>query len=242
MFQLELFVVMFIRIVVIYLFLLLFVRIGGKRELGQLNIFDLIIAFALGDIIGDPIIDETIPLNRPIFAISILVSLEIITSQLTLKNDKAREIISGTPTIVVENGKLLEKNMRKQRYTTSDLLQQLRQKNIPHLQDVEFAILETSGQLSVIPKSQKRPLCPQDLQLETRYEGVPSVVANDGIIKAKSLYRLGLTEGWLHQELKKQGIYHLDDVLLATLDTKGNLYVDEKRGTVVQNVDGDQIS
>lgn len=239
---LQLFGLMVVRIVIIYLFLLLFVRIGGKRELGQLNIFDLIIAFALGDIIGDPIIDETIPLDRPIFAISILVSLEIITSQLAMKNEKAREIISGTPTIIVENGKILEKNMRKQRYTTSDLLQQLRQKNIPHIQDVEFAVLEISGQLSVIPKSQKRPICPKDLHINTQYEGVPSVVVNDGTIKAKSLYRLGLTEGWLHQELKKQGIYDLDDVLIATLDTKGHLYVDEKKGSVNQHVDGDQIS
>ncbi len=240
--HLELFAIMLIRIIVIYIFLLIFVRIGGKRELGQLNIFDLIIAFALGDIIGDPIIDETVPLNRPIIAISILVTLEIITSQVAMKSNRLREFINGTPSIVVENGKIIEENLQRQRYTTADLLQQLRQKNVARLQDVEFAILETSGDLSVILKSQKRPITPGDLNLETTYEGVPSVVVNDGTIKAKSLYRLGLTESWLHQELKKKGIYDLDDVLLATLDTDGTFYVDSKRGSMIHHVDGDQIS
>lgn len=240
--HLELFAIMLIRIVVIYIFLLIFVRIGGKRELGQLNIFDLIIAFALGDIIGDPIIDESVPLNRPIIAISILVSLEIITSQVAMKSNRLREFINGTPSIVVENGKIIKENIQRQRYTTADLLQQLRQKNVARLQDVEFAILETSGDLSVILKSQKRPLTPCDLNLETTYEGVPSVVVNDGTIKAKSLYRLGLTESWLCQELKKKGVYDVDDVLLATLDTDGTLYVDRKGENMVHQIDGDQIS
>ncbi len=226
--MLHLFTIMAIRIAAIYVFLLFFVRLGGKRELGQLNIFDLIIAFALGDIIGDPIIDETIPLSRPVFAISILILLEIITSQVALKNEKIRNLINGTPTVVIENGKIIRDSMKKMRYTTADLLQQLRQKNIVRLSDVEFAILETSGQLSVIPKSQKRPISPADLNINTKYEGVPIVLINDGQIKAQSLKKLNLTENWLHQELKKLGIIEVEDVLIATLDTQGRLHVDKK--------------
>jgi len=113
-------------------------------------------------------------------------------------------------------------------YTINDLLEQLRIKNIPNIADVEFAILETNGQLSIIPKSQKRPISPQDLNISTQYEGLPLDLIIDGNINYDNLRISGLDSNWLMQELSKFGIHNIKDVLFASLDSEGNLYYQVK--------------
>jgi Predicted membrane protein len=122
----------------------------------------------------------------------------------------------------------MENELHKEMYTLNDLLEQLRIKNVTNISDVEYAILETNGQLSVLPKSQKRPLNPEDMSLTTKYEGLALDMIVDGRIIKNNLEKANLDENWLKTELAKLGIQRIEDVFFASLDTDGNLYYQEK--------------
>ncbi|RYD03428.1 hypothetical protein N752_19815 [Desulforamulus aquiferis] len=151
--------------------------------------------------------------------------LEVVFSYITLVNRPLRKILYGTPQIIIENGRLLKHEMRASRYNLDDLLSQLREKGYYGIQDVEYAILEPSGRLSVLPKSQKRPVTPADLGIQTDYEGLPSVLVMDGDILKENLNKVNLDEQWLKDKLKEMGL-NPEKVLLATLNTQGQLLID----------------
>ena len=130
--------------------------------------------------------------------------------------------------ILIERGKILEKEMTKNNYNLTDLLEELRIKNVPNIADVEFAVLETNGQLSVIPKSQKRPTIPEDFYIITKYEGLPLTIISDGKLNSKNLQQGNKDLTWLKGELKKQTFDKIEDVLLASLDSSGILFVQAK--------------
>ncbi len=145
-----------------------------------------------------------------------------------LKNPKFGRIIQGEPIVLIKNGKILEDTMRKVRINLDDLLMGLRRNKLPNLSDVEFAILEPNGKISVIPKSQARPVRPQDLKIDTQYEGLPVMVIEDGNILEDNLEENNLDSKWLEKELKRQGIHDVNEVFAATLDTQGRLFVSKK--------------
>jgi uncharacterized membrane protein YcaP (DUF421 family) len=149
-------------------------------------------------------------------------------SFISMLSVRARGIICGKPSVLVENGKINEFNLRKEMYTLNDLLEQLRNSNVFNIADVEFAVLETNGQLSIIPKSQKRPINPEDMNVSTKYEGLPLDLIIDGRIMVKNLNKANLDVSWLKNKLNNLGITNLNDVLFASLDTSGNLYYQEK--------------
>ena len=130
--------------------------------------------------------------------------------------------------MVIKNGEIIQSVMRQNRYNLDDLMQQLREKGWPDPADVEFAVLETNGSLSVIPKSQYRPLSPADLGVETGYEGLPHMIIRDGLVDDKALYECGLSREWLESELNKQNVRSSAEVFLAVLNSKGELYVQKK--------------
>jgi uncharacterized membrane protein YcaP (DUF421 family) len=169
-----------------------------------------------------------IPLINGIVPILTLLIAQLALSFIGIKSTKARAIICGRPSILVENGKIKEAQLRKEMYTLNDLLEQLRIKNISNIADVEFAILETNGQLSIIPKSQKRPVNAQDLNIPTQYEGLPLDLVIDGNINYDNLKFSGLDTNWLMQKLSSFGVYSVKDVLFASLDSEGNLYYQVK--------------
>ncbi|MGE5578093.1 MAG: YetF domain-containing protein [Syntrophothermus sp.] len=220
---------MALRIILIYFVALVLVRFLGKRELGKLTPFDFVVIIALGEVIAAPFIDDKIKLSNVILALALLVALQLFVSWVSLKSEKIRTFFGLKPTIIIQNGKIVEKNMKKLKYNMGDLLEQLRQKNLFNIADVEFAVLETSGQLSVIPKSQNRPVTPKDLGIPTQYEGIPTVLITDGHIAQQNLAQVGLTEAWLRRELAKQGVQKVEDVLLASLDTEGKLFLAKKK-------------
>lgn len=217
------------RTVVMYLFILVMTRLMGKREIGSLSPFDLVVAIMIAELGSIPLETRSIPLLHGLLPIAVLTGLEILFSYISLKHEGIRRLITGEPTVLVENGRILHDNLKKIRYNLSDLLHQLRDKNIFNVADVEFAILETSGRLSVLPRSQKRPVTPEDLGISTKYEGLVHPLIADGIVQYQHLSALGLDVYWLKNELKKHGVDRFDDVLLATLDAQGNLYVSKKR-------------
>jgi len=203
-------------------------RILGKRQIGQLQPFELTIAIMISELASVPMQDSAIPLLNGIIPILTLIIAQIALSFISLKSVRARGLICGKPRVLIENGKIIEENMRKEMYTLNDLLEQLRINNVGNIADVEFAILETNGQLSVIPKSQKRPVTPQDLNISTKYEGLTYDIIIDGKVMSRNLKKINLDEEWLRNKLKSLGVNDVKDVFFASLDTEGNLYYQVK--------------
>ena len=219
----------FVRTAILYLLVIIVMRIMGKRQIGELQPFELVIAIMISDLASVAMQNTGVPLVNGIIPILTLLVAQLLFSYIGLKSAKTRAIISGRPTVLIENGKLKEQALKKEMFTINELLEQLRIKNISNISDVEFAILETNGQLSVIPKSQKRPLNPEDLNIQTEYEGLPLDLIVDGNVNTANLKTANLDEKWLSDELKKFAVENIKDVLFASLDSSGNLYFQVKR-------------
>lgn len=212
-----------------FLWLFVITKLMGQREMAQLNLFDFIVSITIGGLVSGPLFNPRAGLKGALINVGLLGTLDIVLAYLSLKNPKLRRIVQEEPIVLVQNGKILEDMMGKTRFNLDDLLAELRLKNIPNISDVEFAILESNGKLSIIPKSQARPLTPRDLRLSTEYEGMPTVLIEDGNIVEDNLRDNHLTKEWLYHELKAQGINDVTNVMAAILDTKGTLFVSRKK-------------
>jgi uncharacterized membrane protein YcaP (DUF421 family) len=213
--------------VFVYFLVLLVIRLMGKREIGQLSPFDFVVAIIIAELAAIPMEATDIPLWHSVLPLCILGALEVIVSYATLFSRKLRGIICGQPQIIIKNGEILKNEMRKARYNLDDLVAQMRDKGIVDPEDVEFAVLETSGKLSVILKSQHRPVTPADLGISTAYEGLPTVLVMDGDVMKTNLEQISLDETWLQKVLGERGLTP-KKVLLATLSTDGRLFVNRK--------------
>jgi len=200
----------------------------GKREVGQLSLFDLVVAIMIAELAAIPLSDPSIPILNGIVPVATLVLLEIVLSYASLKFLAARRIIEGTPSIIIERGKMLEAEMRRLRYSVDDMISQMREQGIYNIADVEFAILETNGKLSIILKSAKRPVTPEDLLIQPPYEGLPIPLISDGSLLMENLARAEKSRAWLECALRKDHRCGIADVLYATLDTQGRLIVYKK--------------
>ena len=215
------------RTFIIYLAVLLVMRLMGKREVGQLSTFDLVVAIMIAEVAVVPLEDLNVPLYIGLIPMFILVGMEILISYLCLHSRFIRGIIEGSPSVLIAGGKIMDREMRRQRYNMNDLLGQLREQNIFNIADVEYAILETSGALSVISRPSKRPLNPQDLGLSPPVEHIPTPIILDGELVVKNLYFQGLTPDWLKEKLQQFNLQP-EDILYASLDSTGKLYISEK--------------
>ena len=213
-----------IRTVMVYFVVLVVVRLMGKREIGQLSPFDFVVAIIIAEIAAIPMQSPTVPLWHSIIPLAVLAFMEIGLSYLALHSRKLRALLDGRPQVVIEGGRILKGEMRRARYNLDDLLSQLREKGYPRPEDIEVAVLETSGRLSVIPKSLKRPVTPEDFGLSPDYEGLPTVLVMDGEIFDEGLKHRGLALDWLEDELGKLGV-HPKKVFLATLEHDGRIYI-----------------
>ncbi len=222
--------IVFVRTLILYAIVVIVMRVMGKRQIGQLQPFELAIAIMISELAAVPMQNTGIPLISGFIPILTLLVAQITMSFISLKSVRARGIICGKPNILIENGKINEKSLRKEMYTLNDLLEQLRIQGSANIADVEYAILETNGQLSIIQKSQKRPLNPEDLNISTKYEGLPLDFIIDGNVNHKNLEKANLDAQWLGNELRKLGINDLKEVLFASLDSEGNLYYQKKLG------------
>ncbi|MCM1564688.1 MAG: DUF421 domain-containing protein [Dehalobacter sp. 4CP] len=217
-----------VRTIILYLIIVLVLRVMGKRQIGQLQPFELVIILMISELAVIPSQDSGIPLVAGLFPVLILLLLGLAISEIALKSEKARGIICGTPTILINKGQILEGELRKLRYNLSDLLEQLRSKNLPNIADVEYAILETNGQLSVIPKIGKRPVNTQDLKLQITAEGLPLALIMDGKLQQKNLEKSGVNIQWLNKELTKANVPDIKKVFFASIDSQRKLYIQQK--------------
>ena len=200
----------------------------GKKMVSQLNFFDFIAGITIGSIAASLCIDKTISYRHGVTSLLIWGVLPLIVAKVSLASLPARRILDGEPAILVQNGKILEKNLRKQNYHVNDLLEELRLKGVFNIAEVEFAILETSGQISVLVKAEKQAVTRADMNIPANYQGLSANLIIDGQILYEHLRLLNKDESWLIDELRGQNIQSLQEVLLASLDSEGNLYVDIK--------------
>ncbi len=217
-----------LRTVLAFFAILLVTRILDKEQVGELTFYEYVTGITIGSLAADM---ATITIISPwviLTALVVFAALTFLMGFVSLKSRAARKLLEGAPTVMIQNGKILGKNMARCRYNIDDLLLQLRNQGVFNIAEVEFAVLESNGQLSVMLKSQKKPATREDLKIPTGYEGLSSELIIDGEIIYQNLQQNNLDEAWLIHELERQGIHSPKEIMLASLDTQGNLYVDKK--------------
>lgn len=217
-----------LRTVLAFFAVLLVTRILDKEQMGELTFYEYVTGITIGSLAADM---ATITMISPwvIFtALVVFAALTFLMGYISLKSRAARKLLEGEPAVVIQNGKILGRNMARCRYNIDDLLLQLRTQGVFNIADVEFAVLESNGSLSVLPKSYKKAVTRDDLKIPTDYEGLCSEVIVDGEVIYQNLQQNNLDEAWLINELERQGIHSPKEIMLASLDTGGNLFVDKK--------------
>ena len=217
----------FFRAIVLYLIVLVVMGLMGKREIGQLQPFELAISIMIADLASIPMTEIGIPIFNGIVPILGLLVMHLIISLINLKSLKAREIICGKPSILIYRGKINEKELKKERFTINELEERLRGNNVVNLGDVEYAILETSGQVTVIQKPEKRNTIPEDFNIIPEYEGIPYDLVVDGKVMNKNLKAIGKNYNWLKKQVEKFDIKP-EEALVVTIDGKGQIFCQKK--------------
>lgn len=219
----------FVRVLIIYMLVLIIMRLMGKRELGQMQPFELVIAIMIADLASVPMSDTGIPITNGIIPILALLLIQLIISIINLKSIWVRKVLCGMPSILIYRGKIDEKLMKKEKFTINELQERLRQNNIFNIADVEYAILETSGQLTVIQKPEKRNTIPEDFGITPEYEGIPYDLVIDGKIMYENLKAIGKNYNWLCKEVAKFKIKP-EEALVVTFDGKSQMFCQAKEG------------
>ena len=217
----------FVRAITLYIIVLIVMRLMGKREIGQLQPFELAISIMIADLASIPMTETGIPITRGIIPILGLLVMHLLISIINLKSVKAREIICGKPRILIYRGKIDEKALIKERFTINELEERLRGNSVSSVGDVEYAILETSGDITVIQKPNKRTTIPEDFNIMPEYEGIPYDLVVDGKIMYKNLQKIGKDYNWLQKEVGKFKI-RPEEALLVTFDGKGQIFCQKK--------------
>lgn len=218
---------------VVILFIL--TRIMGKKQLSQLTFFDYVVGISIGSIAAAFAVDSSINYAKGITGLIIYALFPVILSIISLKNYKARKLLDGKPIILVNNGQIVEKNLKKVQLTVNDVLEECRLKNAFNLADIEFAILETSGKMSVELKPPNQPLTPKDMNIQTAYQGLCLNVIIDGDILDNHLRMIGKDRMWMQEELRKQNVLDFKEVLLGYIDSKNQLVVQKKNNSKPSN-------
>jgi len=229
--------VVMVRAVIGFFTLLIYTRMLGKQQLSQLTYFDYILGITIGSMAAALTTDLSSTAWPHWVGLTVWTAAGLAMQWVTLKWRFASKYIDGEPTVVIMNGKIMEGAMRKLRYRASDLMEQLRVKDVFDIGEVEFAILETNGTLSVLRKTQFQPVTRSDMNVSAQYQGIGTELIYSGVVFDQNLKQVHLDRSWLDAELRKKGIHDSRDVFLAVLDTSGNLYVDKYRDRVESPVD-----
>ncbi|WP_138205538.1 YetF domain-containing protein [Haloimpatiens lingqiaonensis] len=216
--------VLIFRTIILYFISILALRLMGKRQIGELQPFELVIAIMISELASMPMQDSRMPLINGIIPVLTLLIIQIIISVVQLKSEKVQKLICGKPSILIEDGKVNIQELRHQRINLNDLMEELRLNGYFNLQDIEYAILETSGQLSIIPNSQLTPVKKEDLGIQVPQEKLPITLILDGKINSENLNKANKTMDWLNNQIFKNNISSVEDVFIGLLDSKGNFY------------------
>ncbi len=217
----------FIRAIFLYIIVLLAMRLMGKREIGQLQPFEFVISIMIANLATIPMTEIGVPIFNGIIPILGLLTMHLVISFLNIKSIKFRHAVCGKPEILIYRGKIDEKALEKERFTVNELEERLREKDVFNMGDVEYAILETNGDISVILKPNKRNTIPEDFNIEPDYEGIPYNLVLDGKVLYDNLKLLGKDYKWLNKQVEKFKIVP-EEALIVTIDAKGNFFCQAK--------------
>ncbi|WP_332697307.1 DUF421 domain-containing protein [Halalkalibacter lacteus] len=207
-------IIILLRTIVVFIIILTFFRFMGKKELGELSLLDIIVSLMIAELAVIAIEDPEVSMARGLAPIFLLIFIQMTLTTISLKNQKFRDLIEGRPIMIIENGKLNQTNMRKQRYNLDDVLFQLREKGISDIREVDFAILERSGNLSIFTKDENSSLFTLPL-------------IQDGVIQDDHLIIIRKTKEWLLSELGKKGYAQIKDIFYCSY-MKGQFFIEEK--------------
>ncbi len=219
-----------IKTVIIYFFAMFAVRLMGKRQVGELQPFELIIAVMIAEVASMPLASSGVPITYGIVPITMLLLLHNAIAFISMKSEKLRAIVSGKPSIIIHKGIINEKELKKLSYNFNDLFEQLRVKNVMSISDVHYAVLETNGELSIMLKPEKRGLQPEDMNIAPPNPGFCYDIIIDGKLKQKNLEALGFNEEDLTTLLSKKNIWDIKSVLIATSDETGSVFIQDYNG------------
>ncbi len=207
-----------LRTAIIYFFVVLVLRLMGKRQIGELEPSELVVTIMISEVAAMPITDVGAPLLVSLLAILILVMLEIFLSYFAYRSTKIRTIFYGRPSMFYENGRLNQQEMRRQRFNVADLMEELRNNGAINLNQVEYVLMETNGKVSVLLKSENSPVTPADLQIKTQPARMSYVLIDNGNLIRGNLKRLGLNDIWLDKLLKKNKLKKPKDVFYLSVE------------------------
>lgn len=214
-----------VRTLASVVFLFALTRLLGKRQISQLSFFEYITGITIGDLAASISLDLKATWYLGVISLAVWVAVSLMIEFLQLKSKKARDFIDSTSTVLIKDGKIMEDNLKKERLTNEELMEQLRGKNAFKAAEVEFAIMEPNGQINVLMKKENQPLTPTHLGIKVGPESEPQTVILDGKIMDEPLATRGLNRRWVLTELEKLGV-SLDNVFIGQVDAYGQLYVD----------------
>ncbi len=214
-----------VRSVIFVIVLFLMTKLLGKKQLAELSVFEYIAGITIGGITSEVVMGLERSIINAIIAIVCFSSVPFLVEWVSLKNKKARDFLEGTGTVFIKDGKIMEDNLKKEKYSADELLELLRKKNVFNVSEVQFAILEQSGDLNVLLKKEHRPVTMKDLQMPYKSEKEPQTVIMDGEVLDEPLSVAGLNRRWLNEELDKLGVA-MENVYLGQVDSDGQLSVD----------------
>ncbi len=218
----------FLNSILIYAVLVLLMRLIGKRQLGELELPELIVTFLVSEAASQPLIDPDMSLLRALVPIVTLLALEYLFSLLAVKSVRVRGLLTGKPALLIVHGRIDQKQMQKNRITPDELTEALRADGILDLGTVEYAVLESNGRLNIIPTPGERTVTASQLGLETQDAGYPVIVVNNGRVLRGNLRLLGFDERWLAARLRENGLSVPEEVYMMTADRLGGIYLAPK--------------
>jgi uncharacterized membrane protein YcaP (DUF421 family) len=219
-------ILILIRSIIAFILLLFLTRIMGKKQLSQLTFFDYVVGITIGSIAASMSVDKNIQISNGVVSLAIWGVFPIILGLLGMKSRTFLQLTDGRPSIIIKKGEVLENSMKKNKIAIDELMMLLREKGVFKVDDIEMAILETNGELSVMKKTDLEPITPRLLGRKVTMEHAPSLLVVDRHILSSNLSALGYSKKWLMKEIKKRGAHSLNDIFLAQVDSKGNLFVD----------------
>ncbi len=222
--------VSFVRTVIVFILLIGSLRIMGKRQLGELEPLELVVAVLISNLAAQPLQDTGTPLIYGIVPVLTLLASQLVISGVSVKYGKFRRLLSGKPSILIDNGVIVQSEMKKCRLSVDELYVELRINGVTDISTVKHAILETDGTLSVLPYAEHAPLTPELMHIAAPDNGLPVSVITEGRVMSDNLKLLGRDEKWLRAQVRKRGCAEIRDVYLMTVDGSGKIYFAKKEG------------
>ena len=220
------------RTLTVYFALMLSMRLMGKRQLGEMELSEFVVAALIADLAAHPLQDMGIPLLNGLLPIAVLFCCEVLIAGLSMRFIRLRTLFFGKPSLLIVKGAINQAEMRRNRFTADELLQELRSQGVTDIRGIEYAVLETDGKLNLIPYPAERPVTAAQMKLATQDGGYPHIVVSEGRVLEANLRQLGLDPAWLRDELQRQGLEKTEEVYLMTVDECRNIYLARKEAAV----------